>query len=504
MLTQPFFSDGYVPPEGKMISVLPEIGYPFANRQVPDTTSRTFKRVYLVEPGTYTPRLAVTGPRDTDPDNATAYLAAETDPVRSSSRRGTVERVFAHIPASQVSYDTRAFARPPMNDLKLTVGSTTAWAVSFDDLATSWLFFEQKAATIGSLTLADTNQTVTADALPSATITVGKTAGGTTTFSTTDSASTIQSTLASAFGSSVYVTKANNRIVAVGASIASSVKYLDAATAGLDAAYTSDGTTGEISISATNQTRLFDPLTPTSVRTVTSIASGAAVGDWAVLWLADKIIAIAKVLTTPTADTFTVAADEGPLAVGSIVISKCQFAKNGLRLVNGSKDDCTIKTTENFYLPGVTTGITTAADIPAVPLYADAIGWLGRILATTLASVTAATATDRFNKTAHGLSTGDTFFLLAKTGGSGVALLTQYWAIRVDADYWKAASSPANALAGTAVAVGSDATGVSVLVPAPYAAIAVSALRSWMGPILTKATDEAQLADALETRSASA
>jgi hypothetical protein len=50
------------------------------------------------------------------------------------------------------------------------------------------------------------------------------------------------------------------------------------------------------------------------------------------------------------------------------------------RYVNGPKD-CTIRRTTKFYLPTVTSNVNTAADIPVVNIYADPLGWLGKIVA---------------------------------------------------------------------------------------------------------------------------
>jgi hypothetical protein len=47
--------------------------------------------------------------------------------------------------------------------------------------------------------------------------------------------------------------------------------------------------------------------------------------------------------------------------------------------VNGPKE-CSVKRTTKFYLPGVTGGITTGADIPVVSTYADPLGWLSKIV----------------------------------------------------------------------------------------------------------------------------
>jgi len=63
---------------------------------------------------------------------------------------------------------------------------------------------------------------------------------------------------------------------------------------------------------------------------------------------------------------------------------------------------------------------------------------------------------------AHLLTTGRAFFLTGTTAPAGLALNTVYYAIVIDADDIKPASSYANALAGTAIAFTDDGTAISI------------------------------------------
>lgn len=79
---------------------------------------------------------------------------------------------------------------------------------------------------------------------------------------------------------------------------------------------------------------------------------------------------------------------------------------------------------------------------------------------------TAAAATDLLTKVAHGLETGDGLVNVSNAGGAlpgGLAAATSYWAIRVDADTFKLATSLANAYAGVAIDITSDGTGTQTL-----------------------------------------
>lgn len=472
--------------------------YPFANRQVKDLTTYLLRRIYEGDRAAYAPLAAGTA----DPViGAPALLLEEGKPQSLGGDMIRVERAFGPVPLAQVSVNLRKFARPPIDDLYLAGGLGTVWGVSLDDKETSHLFFDRKAATAGAITLGNENATrsltlANTTSMPAGTVTV-RTSVGDFTFNTSDTGATIYGV----FGGTRSVFKGSNAI-----NVTSTYNILSIdAPAGCSVDRGSG--TGDFSISGASQagtdagTIVNVPDPDPSKRAINCVGHNIALGEKVVCWLNNRVVARTHCLAVSTANQIQV-----PLADVEGKDFACDYiagAGTGLRLVNGTRD-CSIRSTENYYRAGVTSGIITLADVPPVPTYEDAIAWFGRILATTLTSVTAAAATDRFNKTGHGLSTGDTFFILAKTGGSTLATLTQYWAIKVDADYWKAASSPANALAGTAVAVGTDASSMSVLVPAPWPEIAVSDFQTYIGPVVFKTTEQVQMADALQTRNPAA
>lgn len=74
---------------------------------------------------------------------------------------------------------------------------------------------------------------------------------------------------------------------------------------------------------------------------------------------------------------------------------------------------------------------------------------------------TATAATDVCASTAHGLLTGDQVVVSNSGGGlpTGLSASTYYYVIKIDADSFKLASSLANAVAGTAIDIGSTGTG---------------------------------------------
>lgn len=81
---------------------------------------------------------------------------------------------------------------------------------------------------------------------------------------------------------------------------------------------------------------------------------------------------------------------------------------------------------------------------------------------------TADSTTDKITKTAHGLQTGDGPFTTTNSGGSlpgGLATLTSYWVVVVDANTFRVASSLANAYANTYIDITSNGSGTNTWLP---------------------------------------
>lgn len=79
-------------------------------------------------------------------------------------------------------------------------------------------------------------------------------------------------------------------------------------------------------------------------------------------------------------------------------------------------------------------------------------------------SFTADATTDQLTATAHGLLTGDgPMLVMAAAFPGGLAIDVPYWAIRVDADHIKLATSNSNAVAGTEINITSNGTGPMTL-----------------------------------------
>lgn len=408
-LLLPSHYDLYVPPAGKMLSVRALTSYPFKYASPADFTATVHERDYLIDPGNYTPRLSVTGPRDTDPDDGTAYLVEESDPpARTSSRRAVITRTFARIPGTQYEPASLLFDRPSLHD----VVSGSVYAVSFDGGRTSHLFNSRKAINVIA-SLAAPTKTVTGDVdgtgsiageysgLPTVVITITGN-NSTRTFNADASDSTIQDALSNAvtgstasaanfkilrnFGAlSVTVITTNTTISAL--SSPSAEVEVDCPV-GIGVA-TGSGPSEILRLTAqpldTRATVDTHDLTETysvsaSVRTfTTSAAHGAAVGDRVAFWNGPRVVATSIVTAVPTSTTFKVPLEDVPGA--DFAASTCAFDSAAwYRVANGAVD-CSARRVRRFYLPGVTGGISSMADIPAqTPVTRDPVSWLGAVV----------------------------------------------------------------------------------------------------------------------------
>lgn len=87
-------------------------------------------------------------------------------------------------------------------------------------------------------------------------------------------------------------------------------------------------------------------------------------------------------------------------------------------------------------------------------------------LTTTPKVFTATNATEVFTSVAHGFKNADGPFQVSNSGGalpSGLAAVTDYYIIAIDADTFKLATTRANALAGTNLLISTDGTGTQTI-----------------------------------------
>jgi hypothetical protein len=294
-----------------------------------------------------------------------AYQVAESDPDNVNSSLARFTRSYARIPATQYEPDSFLMVRPPLHDL--VSGST--YAVSFDDGRTSHLFTARKTASISTapdvpnITLGANRGVLPANI----TITVVGDAG-TYTFETDDSESTIRTALQNAMG------VANTCMITIDPyEISAAVNtntLLDSITAASSAVRIS-GPPNSFTITAADANTSSD-------RTISSTAHGGAAGDQVAIWNGDKLITTTRVIAV-TADTITVPLADLPGA--DAVVTHIQFADTSATRIANGPIDCSARVVRRFYLPGVTTGISSQADIPGfAPVTADPVSWLAAVV----------------------------------------------------------------------------------------------------------------------------
>jgi hypothetical protein len=244
---------------------------------------------------------------DIDPVDPFAYLIRESELSDYNGRFCTVERTFARIPADQVTTDQRPFSRPPMHD----IFSGGVYAVSFDNLQTSWLFSSRMAVTFVSVYTPPTvplNQAAQVfSALDGNVFTIGDTGGHTSSNAFINPVNITEATIRSLCTSIVGLSVSGDAY-SLTISFASGVRYCY--TTASD--YVSEGSVGSGSVTfrrkvpAVNANQTFVPNTLPAQRIITTaVAHGGTAGDWAVLWNGDRIIGMARVLAVAS-NTYSV------------------------------------------------------------------------------------------------------------------------------------------------------------------------------------------------------
>lgn len=324
-----------------------------------------------------------------------AFLVKETEPFMGLMI-GRFSRRYARVPGDQITPANRWFNRPVMHNIR----SGSSYMVSFDEAQKySWLFTTRKSIS----RVSSYNASTAVSAMPSSNI-VFVEGGRTLNLPANSSAATVVSQFNSVLTGltqvSCNVSQGFLSVVWTGAmtSVTPPSGVVVTQLASWIATFSSTGT------QTTPATTTFE-----------SSAHGGIVGDRCALWAGDALVGTGEVVAVGGSNTFTLMTNS--LIAANTLITACAFSSDAAACyVNGPKL-CTVKRTQKFYLPGVTTGITTYADIPDVTVYTDPISWLGRILA----------------------------------------------------------------------------------VPTGYAAIAVSELQPWEGPIMVQETSEVQMSDAIDT-----
>lgn len=310
-----------------------------------------------------------------------AYLVEESSP-EPAGPGGLVRwsRTYARIPASQTSFSARLITRPVMNDIK----SGSSFAVTFDEGVTSHRFTSRiGVSSVGAVTQAAVTVDRAAESITdfsTGTFTVGDTGGASVSPSFTSTASSIEfsirTTCAAITGLAV-----SKGIGTLTISWTGGVRSIGTTQSGIyiEGSAGSGSVTFRVASAAVTAAESEIATGPTRVLTSSSAHSGSA-GEWVALWNGDRLVAVVKAVAA-SGSSVTIPADTGPLAVASLALTHLAFAgQAAARYVNGPVS-VTVQDVSSFSLPGVSTGITTAADIALVAPKLDPVSWLGEIVA---------------------------------------------------------------------------------------------------------------------------
>ena len=331
-----------------------------------------------------------------DVDDPLQYLCEESPPKLIEANLMETTRYFARVPLPFVEYGNDGFARPVMDNIFYAngtgYGAGAVYAVTLDRGVSSSLFAVANLAgisSVGPITLA--TQTTTNNAANGAVflagddITISFNAGGSISLDCSDP-STSLTTLNTKFGANSSAVTGSGRsfiatIFAYGIgfkSIVASNNTMNVSTTGLDstgsAPTTITVTKGGTPVAAA--TTIISPATNQSYRTITLSSGSPAAGTLIAFFLGGRVVARTYVMLGSSGSVLRI-----PVADTSGNDFNCDRAAwGGARYLNGLKYCATMKTT-TFYLPGVSSGINTPADIPQPDVIMSAQGWLNAIVA---------------------------------------------------------------------------------------------------------------------------
>jgi hypothetical protein len=363
----------------------PVPSYPFLSAG--DRGTAVYTRRYWQRPANYRPG-ALGADKDLPPPfpepgaiyDPQAYLIAESPPESGPTGLIRFTRTFARIPPLHYNPAGGLFSRPVLHDI--VSGST--YAVSFDAGATSHLFASRKAASFsGEPPIPGTVENNTPGVLDGTTITVTSN-NSTQTFQANASDATIRDAVSNSIVGNTTLANANSlpivrnlgefRMDAPANSII--LKELISSSSSIEVSVGSGRALGVSQTGPIFVIRAANRLAE-SIRTIASSGHGGVAGDRVALWNEARLFGTATVISVTT-DALTVELDVAPGK--NDVVTHLQFAKNGTRIANGTVPP-SARTAHRFYLPGVSPGITTMADVPNFTPVTDPVSWLATVIA---------------------------------------------------------------------------------------------------------------------------
>lgn len=318
----------------------------------------------------------------TEGSDVFAFLVNESDPT-IDFMMGRFTRRYARVPGAQIRPSSKYFDRPSLDD----VFSGSSYGAELIP-GYSHVFTTRKTVTSFAAPDVPNTANINNGSTPgtlSGSVTISFTGNNSTqTFASNASDSTIQNALSTAVtGSTASAANFNiaRNVSGITVSVVTTNTTVSAISSDSAAVIVTPLTTLGLATGGT-ATDLFSlkaaDVNAASIRSVSATAHGGVKGDRVVFWNGDKIVGKGDVISAAT-DSFTVDLDVVPGK--DFAADKCGFSTDAdACYVNGPKV-CTVRYTTNFYLPGVTAGITTYADIPTQTIYTDPKSWLGRIIA---------------------------------------------------------------------------------------------------------------------------
>lgn len=120
----------------------------------------------------------------------------------------------------------------------------------------------------------------------------------------------------------------------------------------------------------------------TNLRAIGSAAHGLSAGIDVVVWNNDRIVGTIRVESVTT-DNLVIRAVTDPWTTGTLIATHVQSRALASAAYDNTPRTVSVRRTQKFYLPGISAGITTFADIPLQTPATTAQGWLAALVAGT-------------------------------------------------------------------------------------------------------------------------
>lgn len=338
----------------------PRYSYPFLGNK--DIVSATFEQDFWQTVETYTP-----------PDLSTPYsqalpdfrLVAESNPVRFMANLIAFTRTYARVPVPQITYSTIALNKPSPATLGVDRGTITDFTGS-ETGTTIGTGYSYGGRLFGNNTVYARNTATSSLTLPSGgTFTV--TFGANTTAALAYNETNVN--IAAAINALASVVSAGITVTVSNALNSTGVLQIDLTVGTTATRFTCDGSSLTPAASATMFTTINSAIQQnarTAYRSTVTNHGFSSILPLMVARAADNAQALIPQTTHwVSVDANTIATDVG------LVSTAPSYVGQYVRAYTPGVDRIRTRLTDTFYLPGVSTGITSATDIPVPDIAAN-------------------------------------------------------------------------------------------------------------------------------------